>query len=107
MRVCLYLEAEELVAKSGFKRAFEHHRKALELVGVEVTTDPHDEPYELLHLHAFGPKSLYYLGKARREGPCTRRTCASSTSWGTRSSPRRRSPSGSSSRPGSAPPSRW
>ncbi len=68
MRVCLYLEAEELVAKSGFKRAFEHHRKALELVGVEVTTDPADEPYELLHLHAFGPKSLYHLSRARREG---------------------------------------
>ncbi len=68
MRVCLYLEAEEVVAKSGFKRAYESHRKALGLVGVEVTTDPADEPYDLLHLHAFGPKSLYYLGKAKREG---------------------------------------
>ena len=68
MRVCLYLEAENVVSKSGFKRAFESHRKALQLVGVEVTTDPNDEPYDLLHLHAFGPKSLYYLNKARREG---------------------------------------
>ncbi|HED03317.1 MAG TPA: glycosyl transferase family 1, partial [Candidatus Fraserbacteria bacterium] len=40
MRVCLYLEADEAFAKSGFKRAFEHHVKALRLQGVSVTTDP-------------------------------------------------------------------
>jgi 1,2-diacylglycerol-3-alpha-glucose alpha-1,2-glucosyltransferase len=68
MRVCLYLEAESAVAKSGFKRAFESHQKALRLAGVDVTTDPADEPYDLLHLHAFGPKSLYYLSKAKRDG---------------------------------------
>ncbi len=68
MRVCLYLEAEKAVARSGFKRAFESHKRALALSGVDFTTDPNDESYDLLHLHAFGPKSLFYLNKAKREG---------------------------------------
>jgi hypothetical protein len=33
MRVCVYLEAPDLVAKSGFKTAYEHHCKALQAVG--------------------------------------------------------------------------
>ncbi len=68
MKICLYLEAENAVARSGFKRAFESHKQALRLAGVEVTTEPNNENYELLHLHAFGPKSFYYLNKAKREG---------------------------------------
>lgn len=68
MRVCLYLEAENAVARSGFKRAFESHQQALQLAGVDVTTEPSEEGYQLLHLHAFGPKSFYYLNKSKREG---------------------------------------
>ncbi|OGF56860.1 MAG: hypothetical protein A2Z21_08740 [Candidatus Fraserbacteria bacterium RBG_16_55_9] len=68
MRVCLYLEAENAVARSGFKRAFDSHKQALQLAGVNVTTEPSEEGYQLLHLHAFGPKSFYYLNKAKREG---------------------------------------
>jgi 1,2-diacylglycerol-3-alpha-glucose alpha-1,2-glucosyltransferase len=69
MKVCLYLEAENVVARSGFKRAFESHKQALRLAGVEVTTEPNrEEDYDLLHLHAFGPKSFFYLNKAKREG---------------------------------------
>lgn len=67
MKICLYLEAAELVAKSGFKTAFEHQRKALRKVGVNVVDDPDDE-YDLLHLHFFGPKSLLYLKRAKRAG---------------------------------------
>lgn len=65
-RICLYLEAAEAVERSGFRKAFEGQRRALELNGVEVTTDPADTPYDLLHLHAFGPKSLYWLKQAQR-----------------------------------------
>jgi 1,2-diacylglycerol-3-alpha-glucose alpha-1,2-glucosyltransferase len=65
MRVCVYLEAPDLVAKSGFKTAYEHHRKALQAVGVSVTDDP-DSDYDILHLHFFGPKSLFYLKRAKR-----------------------------------------
>ncbi|MCX8103130.1 MAG: glycosyltransferase family 4 protein [Candidatus Bipolaricaulota bacterium] len=65
MKICLYLEAAELVAKSGFRTAYEQHRKALQRVGVPVTDDP-DSKYDLLHLHFFGPKSLFYLKRAKR-----------------------------------------
>jgi 1,2-diacylglycerol-3-alpha-glucose alpha-1,2-glucosyltransferase len=68
MKVCLYLEADEALAKSGFRWAFEHHVKALCLRGVSVTTDPLDEPYDLLHLHAGLPKSFYFLKRAKRKG---------------------------------------
>ncbi len=65
MKICLYLEAAEFVAKSGFKSAYEQHRKALQHVGVPVTDDP-DSDYDVLHLHFFGPKSLFYLKRAKR-----------------------------------------
>jgi len=68
MRVCLYLEADGALTKSGFKRACEHQIKALQLQGVRVTDDPADEPYDLLHLHAWGPRSLYFLKRAKWEG---------------------------------------
>ena len=67
MRICLYLEDEELLTRSGFRTAFRHHLKALELARVEVTTDPYDR-YDILHLHWFGPRSLYHLRRARRRG---------------------------------------
>lgn len=66
MRVCLYLEGEEWVAKSGFKTAFENHRRALQQAGIEVTVNPKDE-YDLLHTHFFGPKSVFYIKQAKRK----------------------------------------
>lgn len=66
MKVCLYLEGEEFVAKSGFKTAFENHKKALELTGIEITLDPKDS-YDLLHTHFFGPKTMFYIKQAKRK----------------------------------------
>ncbi|MCI2430223.1 glycosyltransferase family 4 protein [Candidatus Acetothermia bacterium] len=68
MRVCLYLEAAEMVAKSGFRTAFEQQRRALRSAGIEVTDDPARDDYDLLHLHFFGPKSLFYLKRAQHLG---------------------------------------
>lgn len=65
MKICIYLEDEKLAAKSGFKTAFENQKRALEKMGVEVTTDPSND-YDILHLHFFGPRSIYYRMKARR-----------------------------------------
>lgn len=67
MRVCLYLESEEFLARSGFRTAFRHQLRALELAGVEVTTDPRTG-YDILHLHWFGPRSIYHLQRAKRRG---------------------------------------
>ncbi len=67
MRVCLYLEfnGSDLVAKSGFWTAFQNQQKALESVGVKVVTNPNSN-YDILHLHAYGPRSFYYLLRAKR-----------------------------------------
>ena len=67
MRVCIYLEAKGLVAKSGFKTACEHQIKALKQAGVQVTTDP-SQRYDILHLHFFGPRSMYWLKRAKSQG---------------------------------------
>lgn len=69
LKVCLYLEAKDtdLVSKSGFKTAFRNHKRALELSSVEVVTDPTAD-YDILHLHGYGPRSLYYLKKAKHDG---------------------------------------
>ncbi len=67
MKVCLYLEATDLVARSGFRTAFAQHLRALERLGVPVTTDPTDS-FDILHLHWFGPRSLYYLKRAKQQG---------------------------------------
>jgi len=67
MRVCLYLEAEKIIARSGFKSAFSQQRKALERAGVQVVEDP-NQPFDILHLHWFGPRSFFLLQRAKQEG---------------------------------------
>jgi len=67
LKICLYLEGEDWVSKSGFRTAFENHRRALELAHVEVSLDPRGD-YDLLHTHFFGPKSVYYIKQAKRRG---------------------------------------
>lgn len=68
VRVCLYLEVAEYLDKSGFKTAFRHHTKALRGTKLEILTNPEAENYDILHLHAFGPMSLYYMRRARLLG---------------------------------------
>lgn len=67
MKICLYLEAENVIARSGFRTAFAQHVRALEKVGIPVTTDPSDS-FDILHLHWFGPRSLYHLKRAKQQG---------------------------------------
>jgi len=64
MKVCIYLEAQDFLAKSGFTTAVQQHISALEANGIAVTTDPDDE-YDLLHVHFFGPLTWLYLNKAK------------------------------------------
>lgn len=67
IKVCLYLEAENVVARSGFRTAFAQQMRALGKLGMPITTDPTDA-FDILHLHWFGPRSLYYLKKAKQQG---------------------------------------
>ena len=67
MRVCLYLEAEKVIARSGFKTAFSQQRRALEQAGVQIVKDPSNS-FDILHLHWFGPRSFFLLKRAKQEG---------------------------------------
>jgi len=68
MKVCLYLEAEKAVAKSGFRRAYQSHLRAMKRVGIDVVSDPSTFDYDVLHIHAFGPRSLRFVGLAKQRG---------------------------------------
>lgn len=67
MKVCVYLELEGPLAMSGIATAVKNQRKALELNGIEVTSDPGDE-YDVLHINTIGPRSLYLAKKMKRKG---------------------------------------
>jgi 1,2-diacylglycerol-3-alpha-glucose alpha-1,2-glucosyltransferase len=57
-----------MIRKSGVWTAFQAQRRALENIGVEVVTDPARKDYDILHLHAYGPRSFYYLKRAKKAG---------------------------------------
>lgn len=65
--MCLFLEASGLFGHTGIGSALDHQKKALELAGVEYTTNPKDE-YDILHINTIGPKSLIYAKKMRAKG---------------------------------------
>jgi len=70
MKVCSFLELSEapMIRKSGVWSAYQAQRTALEARGVDVVTDPARGDYDILHLHAYGPRSFYYLKRAKRAG---------------------------------------
>ncbi len=67
MKVCLYLEGDALMRKSGIGVALQRQRRALELAGVEYTTDPLGD-YDLIHINTVFPKSLFYAKLAKSKG---------------------------------------
>lgn len=67
MRVCLYLEMEEKLKASGIASAIRNQRRALELNGVEYTSNLKSD-FDILHLNIIGLKSLYLAKKFRLLG---------------------------------------
>lgn len=67
MKVLLYTEGEKLFSKSGLGKAIKHQMRALEHVGVEYTTDLHDD-YDIVHINFYGPKSVRMAKKAHKHG---------------------------------------
>lgn len=64
MKVLLYLEAEKQLSKSGIGRAIKHQQKALEIEGIDYTSDD----YDLVHINTYGIKSWKLLQQAKRSG---------------------------------------
>ena len=64
MKVLLYFESENLLKTSGIGRAQAHQLKALQLHGIETTTDPNDD-YDILHINTYGLNSTSIISKAK------------------------------------------
>ncbi|MDR7522205.1 MAG: glycosyltransferase family 4 protein [Armatimonadota bacterium] len=63
MKVCLYFEHNHPASwSSGIRQAYDNQVRALRSAGVSVTSDP-DEPFDVLHLEALGPRSYYLAEK--------------------------------------------
>jgi 1,2-diacylglycerol-3-alpha-glucose alpha-1,2-glucosyltransferase len=67
MKVCLYLEGESVLKKSGIGVALKRQMSALEKAGIEYTTSPHED-YDILHINTILPKSLIYAKLAKSRG---------------------------------------
>lgn len=67
MKVLLYSEGLKQIAKSGLGKAIRHQKRALELEGVEYTTDPHED-FDVLHINTYFLKSIYFAQRCRRKG---------------------------------------
>lgn len=67
MKVLLYLEAADQLSKSGIGRAIKHQQKALEIAGIDYTTNPEDD-YDLVHINTYGIKSWKLLKQAQKAG---------------------------------------
>lgn len=67
MKVCLYLELEGLLCASGIGSAVNNQRKALELSGIEHTSDLEDV-FDIVHINGIGLKSREIARKMRRKG---------------------------------------
>ena len=67
MIVCTFLEAKDVLAKTGIMSAYRNHKRALAKMAIPFTDDPSDG-YDVLHLHWIGPKSYYHFRQAKKLG---------------------------------------
>lgn len=67
MKACHYIELESPKLAGGIATSAKQQRKALDEEGVNWTGDP-SEDYDVLHLNALGPLSIYQMIKAKLKG---------------------------------------
>ena len=67
MKILLYLEAEKFLRKSGIGRAIYHQKRALDIAGIDYTTNPHED-FDIAHINTYGIKSIMLLFRAKRMG---------------------------------------
>lgn len=65
MKVLLYFENEKQISSSGIGRALSHQLMACKSAGIETTTDPNCEDYDILHINTVGINSNNMVKKAR------------------------------------------
>lgn len=68
MKILLYFEGQNVIGKSGIGRAEVHQKRALQSIGIDFTTNPKVEDYDILHVNTYGPKSYQLVKKAKKNG---------------------------------------
>lgn len=67
MKVLLYSRGEKKFSKSGIGRAMKHQLKALEMSGIEFTTNENDD-YDIVHINTIDFNARAMAMKAKKEG---------------------------------------
>ena len=67
MKVLLYTEGKKSISKSGLGKAIKHQMRALELAGVEYTTNPKDD-FDILHINTYFPYSYSLALRTKKKG---------------------------------------
>ncbi len=70
MKVCLYLEANEILKSCGIGNAFKLQMKALDLNRVEHTKNIKDD-YDIIHIFTIGPRSFLLSKVLKKHGKKT------------------------------------
>ncbi|CAM3714799.1 glycosyltransferase [Erysipelothrix urinaevulpis] len=66
MKVLLFQKGEKMLRKSGIGRAMRHQMQALDLAGVEYTTNP-DDDYDIVHINTVDPYARKMAKKANKK----------------------------------------
>lgn len=67
MKVLLFQKGEKMLRKSGIGRAMRHQMQALDLAGVNYTTNP-DEDYDIVHINTVDPYARRMAKTAKKKG---------------------------------------
>lgn len=67
MKILLHSEYLDKIKRSGLGKSIQHQMRALELAGIDFTTDPEDD-FDLLHINTYFPKSMLFARKMRERG---------------------------------------
>ncbi len=67
MKVLLYFEKEDKIAKSGIGRALKHQIAALTSAGIEYTLNPKDS-FDIAHVNTYFPDSKRLVKRLKKQG---------------------------------------
>jgi len=68
IKVCIYLELEGSIGKSGIGTAVRHQIQSLENENVLISKNPYLLDYDILHINSIGPHSLFLANVAKAAG---------------------------------------
>ena len=68
IKVCIYIELEGTLEKSGIGAAVRHQIQSLKNENVSISRNPYSLDYDILHINSIGPHSLFLANIAKAAG---------------------------------------